>query len=130
MAHQFRTHYTLDEARALLPQIRVWLDRIVQLRRSLQECEERLSGPLAAGADCGGDTVNCWVAALAGLKATLLEFQEREIQLKDLDRGLVDFPSLRGDREVFLCWEKDEDDIEFWHDIGTGYSGRERLEPQ
>jgi len=48
--------------------------------------------------------------------------------VKDLDRGLVDFPSLKGDKEVFLCWEQDEDDIQFWHDLDSGYAGRERLE--
>jgi hypothetical protein len=49
------------------------------------------------------------------------------VVIKDFDRGLVDFPHLREGREVFLCWELDEDDIEFWHDLDTGYSGRERL---
>jgi hypothetical protein len=45
-----------------------------------------------------------------------------------LARGLVDFPALLGGKEVFLCWESDEDDIEFWHDLESGYGGRERLE--
>lgn len=49
------------------------------------------------------------------------------LQIKDLDRGLVDFPSFRQNREVFLCWEEGETDIEFWHDLSAGYGGRERL---
>jgi hypothetical protein len=57
----------------------------------------------------------------------LSEFQSREIQIKDVDRGLVDFPAILGGREVFLCWEKDEQDIEYWHDLDSGYSGRERF---
>jgi hypothetical protein len=57
----------------------------------------------------------------------LQEFRRRQIQVKDLRRGLLDFPALRDGREVFLCWEKDEEDIEFWHDLETGYGGRERL---
>jgi hypothetical protein len=44
-----------------------------------------------------------------------------------VDRGLVDFPAILGGREVFLCWEKDEQDIEYWHDLDSGYSGRERF---
>jgi len=44
-----------------------------------------------------------------------------------LNRGLIDFPSMREGREIFLCWEKDEDDIEYWHDLESGYAGRERL---
>jgi hypothetical protein len=47
--------------------------------------------------------------------------------LKDLERGLIDFPAIIGGKEVFLCWEQDEEDIEFWHDLDAGYAGRERL---
>ena len=61
------------------------------------------------------------------MQRLLREFESREIQLKDLERGLIDFPAIIGGREVFLCWEQDEDDIEFWHDLETGYAGRERL---
>ena len=53
----------------------------------------------------------------------MLEFQRREIQVKDIDRGLIDFPALLGGKEVFLCWEQDEEDIEFWHDLDAGYAG-------
>ena len=63
------------------------------------------------------------------IKSVLLEFQCREIQVKDLDRGLVDFPALLSGNEVFLCWELGEDDIGFWHELDAGYAGRERLEP-
>jgi hypothetical protein len=75
----------------------------------------------------GGTTVNRWVTSLVEIRELLREFEEREILIKDLERGLVDFPSLMGDKEVFLCWEKDEEDIEFWHDIDSGYAGREPL---
>ena len=44
--------------------------------------------------------------------------QRREIQIKDVDGGLGDFPAIIGGKEVFLCWEQDEKDIEFWHDFG------------
>ena len=61
------------------------------------------------------------------MKSVLLEFDSRQIQVKDIERGLLDFPAIIGGREVFLCWEQDEDDIEFWHDLESGYAGRERL---
>ena len=63
----------------------------------------------------------------AEFQKLMTEFREREIQIKDLDRGLIDFPAIIGGREVFLCWEQDEEDVEFWHELGTGYAGRERL---
>ncbi len=127
MGHRFDKHYTRDEARALLPQIRQWLQRLNRLRRESEKFDRRLTGLAEQGNDVGGETVNNWIRALADMQEVLAEFQRREIFIKDLERGLVDFPAIIGGREVFLCWEQDEEDIEFWHDLDTGYTGRERL---
>jgi len=127
MKQHFQKHYTREEANALLPQIRQWLARLNQLREDLQRCEKRLSGLTEQGNDIGGETVNNWIRALAGMQELLAEFQRREIFIKDLERGLLDFPALIGGKEVFLCWESDEDAVEFWHDLETGFGGRERL---
>jgi hypothetical protein len=126
MQLRFEKHYTREEARALLPEIRRWLERLSRLRKDVEKAERRLS-PLAAHGDVGGETVNGWIRALADMQEVLVEFQRRQIFIKDLDRGLIDFPAILGGREVFLCWEMDEDDIEFWHDLESGYAGRERL---
>lgn len=128
MSWQFHRHYTRDEARALLPQIRLWLEKLSSLRGHLNQADQRLTALLKENRDVGGDLVNRWVKTLCELKPILREFQTREIQIKDLERGLIDFPAILGDKEVFLCWEKDEDDIEFWHDLDAGYAGRERIE--
>jgi len=127
MKHQFKKHYTRDEARALLPKIRQWLARLNQLRKDLDRFDKRLSGMTEQGNDIGGDTVNQWIRTLADMQEILAEFQQREIFIKDLERGLIDFPAIMGDKEVFLCWESDDDDIEFWHDLESGFGGRERL---
>jgi hypothetical protein len=124
---RFETHYTRDEARALLPKVRKWLKRLVQLRNDLQKYDKRLGTIMKPGCDLGGEVVNEWVKALADVKTTLMEFQRREIQIKDLERGLIDFPAIIDDKEVFLCWEQEEDDIDFWHDLDSGYAGREKL---
>jgi hypothetical protein len=124
---RFQTHYTRDEARALLPSVREWLKRLAQLKTELEQREKRLTALSAVGKDTGGPIVNAWVRALAEIKSVLLEFHRREIQVKDFERGLIDFPAIMDDREVFLCWEQDEDDIEFWHDLDAGYAGRERF---
>jgi hypothetical protein len=127
MAHRFNKHYTRDEARALLPQIRQWLTGLELAKAELEKNDRRLSGLMAPGNDVGGTIVNRWVTSLVDIRELLWEFEEREILIKDLGRGLIDFPSLMGEKEVFLCWEKDEEDIEFWHDIDSGYAGREPL---
>src|SRR5690349_3104983 len=116
MARQFRKHYTREQARSMLPEIRHWLGRVVSLRGELQEQEEQLEQLMEGGRDLGGPMVNAWVRTMSELRGILLEFHLREIQIKDLDRGLIDFPSLREGKEVFLCWEQGEEDIEFWHD--------------
>ncbi len=127
MEYQFQKHYTREEARALLPQLRQWLAKLNQLRKDLEQFDKRLSGMTGQGNDIGGETVNQWIRTLAGMQEILSEFQRREIFIKDLERGLIDFPAIIGGREAFLCWESDEDDVEFWHDLETGYGGRERL---
>jgi hypothetical protein len=127
MGYLFQKHYTRDEARGLLPQIRQWFKQLSRTRERLDQLDQRLAGPLSGGNDAGGPPVNQWVKALADLKGILGEFRRREIQIKDFDRGLIDFPAILGGREVFLCWEQDEEDIEFWHDLNSGYGGRERL---
>jgi hypothetical protein len=128
MPWQFSKHYTRDEARALLPQIRDWLAQLVQNRQELAICDRQMSPRLSQGQDLGGELVNRWVRVLAAIKELIEEFSGREIEIKDLERGLIDFPAIIGGKEVFLCWEKDEEDIEFWHDLDAGYTGRERFE--
>ncbi len=127
MLHRFQKHYTIEEARALLPQIREWLAEIDRLRRRLKQLDERITQILAGGVDVGGESVNTQIKLLAKLQHVFHEFEERQIQIKEIDRGLIDFPAIIAGKEVFLCWEQDEDDIEFWHDLDTGYAGREKL---
>ena len=127
MDFRFKKHYPREEARTLLPHVRLWLKRVVQVREELQKSEEGLSELMEPGRDLGGPLVNGWIRALADLKDVLLEFHRRDIQVKDIERGLLDFPAIIDGKEVFLCWELGEEDIEFWHDLDTGYAGRERL---
>jgi len=127
MAHHFKKHYTREEASALLPQVRKWLGQLEHARDHLLKYDKRLSALMEPGRDAGGDLVNNWARTMADFREAMDQFQKREIFIKDIDRGLLDFPAIIGGREVFLCWEKDEDDIEFWHDLDTGYAGRERL---
>ena len=123
----FSKHYTLEEARALLPDVRKWLAEIEVLQEQLRLLDLRLSSLISSGDDVGGETVNTSIKTQAKLQGALWEFESRSIQVKDLERGLIDFPALRNGKEILLCWEKDEDDIEFWHDLESGYPGRERL---
>ena len=55
------------------------------------------------------------------------ELQALGVLVKDLDRGLLDFPALRGGEEVLLCWQVGEDEVGFWHGLEEGFAGRKRL---
>jgi hypothetical protein len=127
MAHQFKKHYTVEEARQMLPKLRHWLGELNEHRKRVTQLDNRLGHLLKDGSDPGGALVNEWNKHLAGIQKHLAALRKLEIQIKDLERGLVDFPAIIGGKEVFLCWEQDEDDIEFWHDLDTGFAGRERL---
>jgi hypothetical protein len=128
MAYQYKNHYTLDEARALLPLARQWLLRLQAAMERFNQYEKRLRSLAQGGADLGGPTVNDWTRLMVEIAEVFAEFHSREILVKDLERGLVDFPSLKGDQEVFLCWEQDEEDIRFWHSLDSGFAGRAPLD--
>jgi hypothetical protein len=65
--------------------------------------------------------------AFLELRGGVAGLAERDIVLRDLERGLVDFPALRDGHEVYLCWVEGEPDIEFWHDLDAGFAGRQSL---
>lgn len=121
MNRKFTRHYTRAEARELLPSIREWLTRLQFLREHLELYDRQTAPMLDAGDDLGGGRVNNWVAENTEFRDLLREFESREIQLQDIPRGLINFPTLIGDREAFLCWEPRDEDVVYWRELdGTG----------
>src|SRR5947207_13023150 len=106
MGHRFEKHYTRQEARDLLPQVRQWLKVLLKFTKELQKSEHQMQDLKKEGSDLGGECVNKWVRTISEIKSVLFEFYSREIQIKDLERGLVDFPAFIEGNEVFLCWEE------------------------
>jgi hypothetical protein len=95
-----RTTYTLDEARALVPQVRA-----VLLQLAVLQVQERGSE---------ADDIRALLEHLARLG----------IQLRDLQMGLVDFPSERDGRPIWLCWRLSDPELAFWHGTDEGYATR------
>jgi hypothetical protein len=120
-------HYTLEEARAELPWLADHLGAMRAARDRLGDAEAR--GALANGSpgNGGGAPGKQVGEAFVELQAAVAELEGREIVLRDLDRGLVDFPALRDGGEVYLCWVDAEPDISFWHELDAGYAGRQPL---
>jgi len=66
---------------------------------------------------------------LTELTVEMSELDSLGVQLKDFERGLVDFPSLRDGKVVLLCWQMGEgDELEWWHDVDAGFAGRTPLD--
>ena len=121
-------HYTLEQASAALPWVRERLERLREAQARLTEKEARAALSDAAPGNGGGEPGQVVSEGFLGLRSALLELQEMDIVLRDLERGLVDFPSLREGREVYLCWvEREEDEIGWWHELEAGYAGRQPL---
>jgi hypothetical protein len=120
-------HYTLEEANAAL----AWVEETIATLRTAREGlsdEEAREALAEAGPQNGGGTAGRVVSeAFLQLRDALARLQEAEVVLRDLDRGLVDFPAIRDDREVYLCWLEGEDEIGYWHDLEAGFAGREPL---
>ncbi len=120
-------HYTLDEARDELPWVAERLAGIRRARERLTDAEAREALTEGAPGNGGGARGKQVGEAFLALQAGVAEFAEREIVLRDLDRGLVDFPAIRDGHEVYLCWVEGEDDIGFWHELDAGFAGRQEL---
>lgn len=126
--YHFPKHFTIEEARALIPELRGIFQDAQRRRDAVQKTDTELGEQLRQGkGDLGGERTTALLMDMLQLNVQFRRLQEMGVQVKDLDRGLVDFPHLRDGQEVFLCWEIDENDIVFWHDLDDGYAGRERL---
>ena len=66
-------------------------------------------------------------SALDDLRAILDAFDELDIQVRNLETGLIDFPGERDGRKVWLCWITGEKEVAYWHEISTGFVGRQPL---
>ena len=126
MRHQ--RHYTLEEANSALDWVLSCLERLREARTRLGDRAAREALAQAAPANGGGAPGRLVSEGFLRVRETLLELRERDIVLRDLDRGLVDFPALREGREVYLCWQEGEQEVGFWHEPETGFSGRRPVE--
>ena len=120
-------HFTLDEANASIPWV---VDKLAALRDARarltdQQARQALTegSPTNGGGLPGKQVGEAFVELQNGIAA----FDHRGIVLRDLDSGLIDFPAIREDEEVYLCWIDGETEIAFWHSLDAGYAGRQPL---
>jgi hypothetical protein len=120
-------HFTREEANALLPQLTRLLTRLRDAKDELTDAEAHEVLSESAPANGGGEQGRQVGVAFLEVRRLLETLERGGIVLRDIDRGLVDFPALLEGREVYLCWELREDEVGHWHDLEGGYGGREPL---
>jgi len=122
--------FTVQEANALLPSVREVVGKIQRVHRNLAKYRKEAEKAVE-GAERGGGGIPDGVRYAQLLtKLTMLTagLEGLGVQIKDFERGLVDFPSLRDGRVVLLCWQMGEgDELEWWHDVDAGFAGRTPL---
>ena len=119
--------FTLAEANALLPAVREILKRIQDARKRLASYRNEAKAAADQAEQGGGGFSDGlrYADLLIDLTSQTNELEVLGVQLKDFDRGLVDFPSLRDGRVVLLCWQIGEgDEVEWWHNVEDGFAGR------
>ena len=111
-----------------MPLVRERLERIRAARDALSE-QDAQDALRSLREEAGGGFPGREVAgATLDLQTAIAAFEDDEIVVRDLDRGLVDFPALREGEEVYLCWlADDEEEISFWHHLDAGFAGRQPL---
>lgn len=121
--------FTVEEANELLPAIIPKLIRIRELYARLAIMRESARAAAAASQFGGGmEGGTGYVNTLYKVGKLTTEFHELGVELKDYEAGLIDFPSLRNDRVVLLCWKLGEPpEIAWWHEVEAGFAGRQRL---
>ncbi|HZD80089.1 MAG TPA: DUF2203 domain-containing protein [Actinomycetota bacterium] len=117
--------YTPEEADATLPELRALLERVRANRQVILREVERIKATVAR--DGGGHGGKGYWEASAALKADVQSLAERDILLRDPETGLVDFPAERDGRPIFLCWRMGEERVGHWHEIHSGFVGRQPL---
>ncbi|MHB8377195.1 MAG: DUF2203 family protein [Dehalococcoidia bacterium] len=127
--------FTLEQAEALLPQVRDEILAMQALKREIDDLRGDLARVVENATGNGHVRSEDSVAGkrrraeqlVEQLNQRLARLNAWGVELKGLDEGLVDFPGERDGRVVYLCWRLGEDRIAWWHELDTGFGGRQPL---
>jgi hypothetical protein len=122
-------YFTVEEANALLPQLEPLMARLLARRarvvRSRHDVADLMEDEHQS--DMGSPAASRIVQDMIAIETLAKKIRSYGCVIKDLNAGLLDFLAERNGREVYLCWRYGEPRIEFYHDLHTGFSGRQPL---
>ena len=122
-------YYTPEEANAVLPQVREVVALMLAARQRIVDAQPALWPVLEKAVGNGGSRkAGAVLADFEVVQRGLEALEQMDIEVKDINTGLIDFRARREGREVYLCWQYDEPRVAFWHDLEAGFAGRQPLE--
>lgn len=128
-------YYTVQEANMMLPQLTQLLQQIQGLARQKGMVDGRVAQVRKAVMGNGHHNpiedpmvVQATSALNDALRDAFVRLDEWDIELKDIPTGLIDFRAMREGREIYLCWRLGEPEVEYWHELTTGFDGRQPLD--
>jgi len=140
--------YDLDEANAAIPEVRTILESLRDQRAELirlrdevlahdaaeetrgegRSDDARSDAPTEAKIDNDVRVLRLRMQGVIDrMQAGVVRIDELGITLREIETGLIDFPALASGRQIWLCWRLGEDDVEWWHELSDGFSGRQAL---
>ena len=117
-----KKYFTVEEANRALPYVARVTDDIARHYRTVIDLRRQVE---QAGEDDDAAPRREYEKAMDQLNDLIDELQQVGVELKDFEQGLIDFPAVYQDREIYLCWKRGEDKIVAWHEIDAGYAGRQ-----
>lgn len=128
--------FTVEEANRCAVELRPLLERLMAAKREFDRLQDRIAVESLVQSGAAPDPAE--TTEMARLQARRTELAEQLSQgvqaihrrgclVKDIDRGLVDFYALSGDRLIFLCWHLGEADVSHWHSLEGGFASRQPL---
>jgi hypothetical protein len=127
--------FTVEQANSTLPLVRrIVEDIVVQYRRwqdRIREFEVVTASSTAERPDPRAEELQREAQSLAAeIEGFVGELTQLGVEFKGYDLGLVDFPAEVGGRPAYLCWKLGESSVQYWHEVGVGYAGRQPINPR
>ena len=121
--------FTVQEANELIPFLTEELSHLHRLMQQLHQLDEIIGVPDEQDITLNGGTLvhPRRFEILTQVRDGVTDISQKGCVIKDLDQGLVDFPTLWEGREVYLCWRLGEDEVTFWHELEEGFGGRQEI---
>ena len=120
--------FTLDEANSLIPKLLDWVPEIQKLSVSMNRDFPDISNAREKAKWNGGSSEGAaYLSVVMQYNHIIRQIESAGCEVKGIREGLVDFPSIRDGREVYLCWRMPEQEIRFWHDLHSGFAGRQPI---